>query len=248
MLKKVKTKNQGADLSKWLNDFKGFFQSNGILWELWVQVGATRNADSSSLQRSFLCRWRWWEGKGGLTSQFIISYTFQPFKQALRNNFQLFSISHTFPALRAFPQWSLWLTDISTPLHRETPLQGPPKFQGELENVKETDSTYLLLIKYWIDKTGHRQHTARKCPRLKCPQCSWLEDQIPGVLECSWSHSTWECVLLIYTLKLHVWEHFLITELRADSPISFKSCGKSLGGNISGEKKKKNPIFKLAHI
>lgn len=137
--------------------------------------------------------------------------------------------------------------DISTLLYRETPMQGPPIFQGELENVKGTDSMYLLLIKYWTDETGHRQYTiTRKCLRLKCPQCSWLEDQIPGVLECSWSHSTWECVLLIYMLKLHVWEHFLTTELRADSPISLKSCGKSLGGNILGEKK--NPIFKLAHI
>lgn len=216
-------------------------KDSGVLWELWVQVGATRNADSSSLQRSFLCRWRWWEAKGELTSQFIISYTFQPFKQALRNNFQLFAVSHTFPALRAFPQWPLWPTGATQtsphPRTEKTPLQGPPIFQGELENVKETDSMYLFLIKYWMDETGHRQYMARKRLQLKWPQCSWLEDQIPGVLECSWSHSTWERVLLIYMLKLH----FLTTELRTDSPTSLKSCGKSLGGNISGEKK--NPYF-----
>lgn len=116
-LKEWKQKNQGADLSKWLDDLKGFFQSKGF-WdsmELWVQVGATGNADSSSLQRSFLCRWRWWEGKGELTSQLVISYLFQPFKQALRNNFQLFVISHTFPALRIFPQWPLWPTGTIQP-------------------------------------------------------------------------------------------------------------------------------------
>lgn len=63
-----------------------------------------------------------------------------------------------------------------------------------------------------------------------------LRPDFGGVSQSSWSHNHPGFVLLMYMLKLHVWEHFLAVELGTDLPSRLQSSAKSLGGNFSGKK------------